>query len=405
MASFLSRLSVIAVLVLTACGPVPSATSATTTPSTTTPSTSPATGSAGRLFVIAQGNPACYSPSCTVAIVDINGHVRAQRTFKRPPQPLVGCEGGWMYSSIQVAGNAAYYVDDSGTVRRLTASGTVTDVAHFPIHTSQQVVWFAVSPDGHTLMASIMVYPPLSPSWNPQQGCPVHEPGRTYEEVDLATVGGSTTTVSDQTDPKTVMSVVGWDRTGPIAVPDSHMAYIGFIQGTVWGGPAIHLNERGQPVAGSIGGANCSPLFGQVKDGNLVCHDPKRPTVRDTAGKVLWSLKPLDPSDDFSYGLIALSPDASHVAFSLNSHCCYTFDSSVIRSQDGVRIGLGSSFQPQAWLDNQTIIGARGSVKSTCAGCPPDFAPTTLGIIDLARPADVRDLGISGTVLGVLQGE
>jgi hypothetical protein len=31
--------------------------------------------------------------------------------------------------------------------------------------------------------------------------------------------------------------------------------------------------------------------------------------------------------------------------------------------------------------------------------------PTTLGIIDLARPADVRDLGISGTVLGVLQGE
>jgi hypothetical protein len=114
-------------------------------------------------------------------------------------------------------------------------------------------------------------------------------------------------------------------------------------------------------------------------------------------------LKPLDPSDDFSYGLIALSPDASHVAFSLSRQ--FAFDSSVIRSRDGVRTGLGASFQPQAWLDNQTIIGARGSVKSTCSGCPPDFVPTTLGIIDLARPADVRDLGISGTVLGVLQGE
>jgi len=320
------------------------------------------------------------------------------------PQPLVGCEGGWISSSVQVAGNAAYYMDDSGTVRRLSASGAVTDVAHFPVRTNQQVVWFAVSPDGRKLMAAIMVYTPLSPSWNPQQGCPVHESGRTYEEIDLATVGGSTTTLSDQTDPKTVMSVVGWDQTGPVAVPDSHMAYIGFIDGTVWGGPAVHLDLHGQPTGGSIGGADCSPLFGETSRGNLVCHDLKRPTVRDSAGNVLWALKALDPTDDFSYGLIALSPDASHVAFSLNSNCCYTFDSSVIRSRDGVRIGLGSTFQPQGWVDNQTVIGARGSVKVTCSGCPPDFVATTLGIIELAHPTEVRDLGVSGNVLGVLQG-
>jgi hypothetical protein len=43
-------------------------------------------------------------------------------------------------------------------------------------------------------------------------------------------------------------------------------------------------------------------------------------------------------------------------------------------------------------------------VKVTCSGCPPDFVPTTLGIIDLARPTEVRDLGISGTFLGILQG-
>jgi hypothetical protein len=365
---------------------------------------SPTAGAAARLFVIAEGNPACYIPSCTVAIVDVDGHVRARQTFKRLPQPLVGCEGSWIYSSIQVAGNAAYYLDDSGLVRRLSASGAVTDVAHFPIRTSQQVTWFAVSPDGSKLMAAIMVYPPLSPSWDPQQGCPVHEPGGVHEEFDLATVGGSTTKVSDQTNPQHVTSVVGWDRTGPIAVPDSHMAYIGYIEGTVWSGPAVHLDLRGQPVGGSIGGASCSPLFGETKDGNLVCHDPKRPTVRDASGTVLWGLKALDPTDDFSYGLTALSPDASHVAFGLNSKCCYTFDSSVVRSRDGVRVGLGSSFRPQGWLDDQTIIGARGSVKATCSGCPSDFAPTTLGIIDLAHPTEVRDLGVSGTFLGVLQG-
>jgi len=354
--------------------------------------------------VIVEGKTRCYGSPCTVAIVDLDGHVRARRTFNQPPPAMIGCEGSWIYSSVQVAGNAAYYLDDGGAVRRLSASGEVTEVAHFPIRTNQQVTWFGVSPDGSKLMAAMMVYTPLSPSWNPQQGCPIHEPGRTYEELDLATVGGSTATLSDLTNPPRVMSVVGWDRTGPVAVADSHMAYIGFIEGTVWGGPAVHLDLHGQPAGGTIGGAGCSALFGETMDGNVVCHDPKRPTVRDSAGKTLWELKPLDPNDEFSYGAIALSPDALRVAFNLNSKCCYSYDSSVVRSKDGVRIGLGSSFEPQGWLDNQTIIGARGSIKVTCSGCPPDFAPTTLGVIDLARPAEVRDLGISGTFLGVLQG-
>src|ERR1700682_954319 len=356
------RLAAILLVVLTGCGQVHSGPTSATTAASATP-TSPS-GNAARLFVIVEGHQRC----CSIAIVDADGRVHARRTFKQLPQPVVGCEGSWIYSSAQVAGNAAYYLEDSGTVRRLSASGAVTDVAHFPVRTSQQVVWYAVNPDGTKLMAAIMVYTPLSPSWNPQQGCPVHEPGRVYEEIDLATAEGSTTTISDQTNPQHVMSVVGWDRTGPVAVPDSHMAYIGFINGTIWGGPAVHLDERGQPVGSSIGGANCSPLFGETRDGNLVCHDPKRPTVRDSAGTVLWALKPLDPTDEFSSGLIALSPDASHVAFSLNSKWCYTFDSSVIRSRDGVRIGLGSTFQPPAGLAHQNIIGGRGSVKTTCSG-------------------------------------
>src|SRR5438132_181712 len=210
MASFLSRLAVIAVLALTACGPVPSATSATTTPST-----SPATGSASRLFVIIEGKTRCYGSPCTVAIVDRDGHVQTRRTFNQPP--------------------------------------------------------------------------------------PV---------------------------------IVGWDRIGPVAVPDSHMAYIGFIEGTVWGGPAVHLDLRGQPVGGTIGGASCAALFGETNDGKVVCHDRKAPTVRDSAGTTLWSLKPLAPPDDFSYGVITLSPDASHVAFSLSRQ--FAFDSSVIRSREGV---------------------------------------------------------------------
>jgi hypothetical protein len=396
------QLGAILLLLLTGCGqPHPG----TTPRVTATTATSPTAGATDRLFVVAGGNPTCYGTSCTITIVDIDGHIRAERTFKPPSRAVVGCEGSWMTTSVQISGDAAYYIDDTGLVRRLSASGAVTNIAHFPIRTSQQIIWFAVSPDGKKLIAALMVYTPLSASWNPQQGCPVHEPGRVHEEIDLATVGGSTTMLSDQTDPQQVTSVVGWDHTGPVAVPDSHMAYIGYIGGTIWSGPAVHLDLHGQPLGGSIGGADCSPLFGETKRGNLVCHDPKRPTVRDSAGNVLWALKALDPTDDFSYGLIALSPDASHVAFSLNSKCCYTYDSSVIRSRDGVRISLGSTFQPQGWLDDQTVIGARGGVKTTCSGCPPDFVPTTLGIIDIGRPTEVRDLGIGGTFLGVLQGQ
>jgi hypothetical protein len=51
------------------------------------------------------------------------------------------------------------------------------------------------------------------------------------------------------------------------------------------------------------------------------------------------------------------------------------------------------------------VIGARGGVKTTCSGCPPDFVSTTLGILDISRPTEVRDLGIGGTFVGVLQGQ
>jgi len=77
MASFPSRLALIAVLALAACGPAPSATSATTSSST-----SPTAGNAGRLFVIVEGKTRCYGTPCTVAIVDLDGHIRARRTFK-----------------------------------------------------------------------------------------------------------------------------------------------------------------------------------------------------------------------------------------------------------------------------------------------------------------------------------
>jgi hypothetical protein len=42
------------------------------------------------------------------------------------------------------------------------------------------------------------------------------------------------------------------------------------------------------------------------------------------------------------------------------------------------------------------------SVQPTCSGCPPDFKPTTLGILALTDLQNVKDLGVSGRFLGVL---
>ena len=401
----MKRSLVLALVLLAGCGQG-AATGGQASPSASHGAGSPAASSSAAtvLFAVSEGTGQACGSGCQgrLAIVGLDGRVRARTTFNPPKAAVVGCEGGYVTNVVQVAAGAVYYMDDTGLVRRLSVSGAITQVARFPIRTSQQLLWLAVSPDGKSLMAATMVYPPLSASWDPSKGCPVHDAGRTHEELDLAAAGGSTTTLSDQTDPQHVMSLGGWDAAGPVAVPDTQLAYIGYIDGTTWGGAAVHLDLHGRPSGVSIGGSDCQPLFGETRDGHLVCYTPKQPTVRDSAGHVVWTLKALDPKDEYDYGVVALSPDASRVAFRIQKALSY--DSSVIRSRDGTRIGLGSTFDPQGWLDDQTVIGAQGSLQPTCVGCPAGFQPTTLGLISVSAPTQVKDLAISGRFLGVLSG-
>ena len=315
-----------------------------------------------------------------------------------------------MAAMAQVAAGSVFYLDSGSALHRLSASGDNQVVAKFPILTTQQLTWFAVSPDGTKVIASVVAWPPLvSPPIDPTQGCPQRVPGDVREELDLAKVGGSTTTLWTKTlsgavkgPPAGLLAVAGWDDLGPVATTNTYMAYIGYVDGTVWLGPAAHLDAQGQ-AGSAIGGPDCNPAFGDLPDGRLVCYDQKHPTVRDAAGNTLWSLKPLDPNDSYTYGEIALSPDASRVAFSLDSSCCYVYDSSVIRSRDGVRIGLVAPFQPQGWIDTATVIGQKGHVTSTCSGCPPTFVSDDMALIRVANPTNFLDLGFKGSFLGVVQ--
>jgi hypothetical protein len=362
------------------------------------------------LFAAGLGQPCGLNCASSIAIVGLDGRIHAQAKFAPPVMPAIGCEGNFVAAPVQVAARSVYYLDSSSTLHRLSVTGDNRIVAKFSVLTSQQITWFAVSPDGTKVIASIIAWPPLvSPTIDPAQGCPQHVPGDVREELELATVGGSTTTIWTKTlsggvngPPATLLAVAGWDGIGPVATTDTHMAYIGYVEGTVWLGPAAHLDLQGQ-VGGAIGGPDCNPAFGDLPDGRLVCYDPKHPTVRDANGHTLWSLKPLDPNDNFTYGEIALSPDASRVAFNLDSTCCYVFDSSVIRSRDGIRIGLGATFQPEGWLDTTTVIGQKGTVNPTCSGCPPSFVTNGLALIRVTNPTNIIDLGLQGTFFGLVQ--
>ena len=79
------------------------------------------------------------------------------------------------------------------------------------------------------------------------------------------------------------------------------------------------------------------------------------------------------------------------------------FHSSVIRSRDGTRIGLGSTSQPEGWLDNETVIGQKGSVKLTCSGCPPSFEPDDMALIRITNPTNIIDLGFKGSFIGLVR--
>ena len=116
----------------------------------------------------------------------------------------------------------------------------------------------------------------------------------------------------------------------------------------------------------------------------------------------MWTIKALYPGYESSYGTIALSPDSSRVAFVLNKACCYEFDSSVIRSRDGVRIGLGSTFYPQGWVDNETLVGPIGSGAQTCPSCPPFQPDAGLALLRVATPTKIEPLNIKAIFLGLL---
>src|SRR2546423_7316612 len=133
-----------AAVALASCGVAGQPRSAAHPRPSPTPSVASAPSPTAGLLVIASGLPGIQQVNnpptgqATVSIVDADGQVRARATFEPPPAPRIGNAGPLLQSPVRAAAGAAYYADKSGSVRKLTADGTISPVAKFPLTNQQQ---------------------------------------------------------------------------------------------------------------------------------------------------------------------------------------------------------------------------------------------------------------------------
>src|SRR4029077_4123663 len=219
----MKRLLIALVLIVAACGQ-PQARSATSpqasgaTPSATatqaaSPGVSPS--SLPLLFAVleAKGTVNAYTWN-TVAIAGLDGRARAKTTFVPMPLPKMGCIGAVIPVPAHVAAGKVYFADGKGVVRSLSVTGQVTRVATFALTSSQQMLSFAVSPDGSRLLGTVFTLPT-----KPNVAC-TGAPDTGYAlDVYSAPAGGASRLLYHenlQSTPANVMALTGWDAVGPV---------------------------------------------------------------------------------------------------------------------------------------------------------------------------------------------
>ncbi|HEX6488931.1 MAG TPA: hypothetical protein VF137_08705 [Candidatus Dormibacteraeota bacterium] len=269
----------------------------------------------------------------TVAIAGFDGFARARATFKPRAVPTIpGAAAGTkplLPPPAIVAAGSVFYADGDGAVRQLKPDGAVSDVTSFNL-TPQQELWFAVSPDGKNLMASVLTVPGPGASWS--------------VSLEMATPGGQPKTLSTvdlgAALPKPTL-VAGWDLGGPLATLSTDLVPT-TTDGGGWqyhGGSLVHLDAQGQPGQ-PVGGADCKP-WASAPDGSVLCTGSP-PTVRDPIGNVLWTV----PSGGFSPQGRALAPDAGHVS-----------TDSVIVAADGWAERIANGLTAEGWVDSVHLVG------------------------------------------------
>ena len=318
----------------------------------------------------------------TIAIAGLDGYARAKATFTPLPRPYVGCAGAVLPQSAYAVAGKVYYSDGAGVVRSLAPGGQPIAVTSFPLTSTQQMLSFAVSPDGGQLLATIFTLPPKPVGGDPCAGAGTSPFAAGNFSLDVyAASAGATSHLLYHQDLGTfggtqlqVLSLIGWDAVGPLATDP-----------TTWasqGGGAVRyvgLPVRVDPTTGKV----VKPVSDQscfvldiAASGDYLCVDADgRIWVRRTAGSEVWHLPPIVTG--YRYDL--LSPDEQHFA---------DF-SGLVFSRDGSTIPMPNVFSFSGWLDGTTLIS--GDLTKN------------LSYMVLGVPASVVDLGFKGAFIGTVR--
>jgi hypothetical protein len=384
-------LTVLAIVVLSACGKQ-STVSPTTkaAPSTPLSGSATATPSKGLLYAVLESRTKTsdgFSLDDTVAIAGLDGYARAKTTFTPLTPPYVGCLGPLFPPQAHTAAGHVFFIDGKGVVRSLGLDRTVSQVATFPVG-AQQEASFAVSPDGRHLLGTVLTFPPKSSNPNDCLGGGTgFAPGGWSEDLYAADAGGATRLLWHrawgQPSETTVLDLVGWNTRGPIATyPAAYGTQGGGPVREGWYGPVVRLDPSSGNVQQHFGSDNCF-VDDVASDGSYVCAGMDGIDVFNPDGSVAWKF--VKPNEGYLVPLLA--PDLQHVAAI----------GPTILGKDGSNtpIGRGSSssydFYPEGWLDRNTVIGRAAA------------SPQNMAVVRLAKPSEIDDLGFRGTFVGVVQ--
>jgi hypothetical protein len=362
----------LALLAVSACG----AASHATATQTSTP-----TAAAERLFAVVESSTAGAQPDA-VAIVGLDGVARAKATFEPRTGPGIPDAYVPLQGVAQVAGSGVYYIDGAGTVRVLRVGSQPQIVARFPLQTTQEDVWFAVSPDGTSVLAGIVTFPALGPiiagtSWNTLVG-------PTKFDLETASAGGQTKTLIHLEAPQggnlpAPTFPVAWTSAGSVAMLPTYLA----SQNAWPGGPLYLIDETGKKTA-QLGGADCWSAS-ITPSGFIACQSAASVavTVRDQAGADVW----LTHVDGFDARSLHVSEDGQAIS-----------SQSQVETHTGGMVPMPTGFRAEGWLDNHTVVGRVTADPNTIGG-PGEG---NLLWISLDQPTVVHDLGFKGDLVAML---
>jgi hypothetical protein len=336
--------------------------------------------SATLLFAALEGNN-------TVAIAGLDGYARAKTTFIPMPVPDVGCMGANLPQSAQVADGKVYFADGKGVVRSLAANGQITRVASFPFSGHQQMLSFAVSPDGTQLLGAVLTVPA---KFFPCSGGPPLQ--QLSLDVYSAHAGGASTLLYHEKLPNTVpgpdvLKLVGWDKVGPVATYPTDWADQGGGPRPNFFGTPVRVDASTGKVVGQVADPNSCEVWAMAFSGDFVCipNGSARISVRRPDGSEIWHFTATAGNSVYNP---LLAPDEQHLVVDGTN-----YDTEGVGAKNGSRVNLGSQaagqFYVSGWLDSITLIGGDSN--------------TNLAYVRLSAPGTIVSLGFQGMFVGTVQ--